>query len=359
MRELNSPFRVLITDENKNFGGAERHVLTLSSELHKKHALGGLAVRKDSWLDSNCGNLPLRHIGFRNEIDLLSVWRLYRILRQDKIKIVHCIGHRDLVTSAIARRLPGAPQIKLVKAEHSYPDNKLSPLFRWAYRQCQAVTSVSLCLSEAVKSRIPIEKDTLYPVIANGIDTESISEPQASSQDTRLHIGVLSPLRPGKGHSDFIEAAATVSRKEVRLSFAGDGELRSSLEKQALELGIEIEFLGHVENPQTYLNSLDLSVVPSHRETFSLVTLESMCCGIPLLAANSEGVQEICREYPVQLYPVGDIETLSQRLLNFYQNPGEQKVEAHRASTQIRQKFSTERMANNYIELYEKLWSTS
>ncbi|MCA9775401.1 MAG: glycosyltransferase family 4 protein [Candidatus Eremiobacteraeota bacterium] len=349
--------RVLLADENKGFGGAERHVLTLANELVELDILEALVARPKSWLAKNVGDIPFHPVGFRNEVDMLSVYSIYRRLKSSEANVLHCIGHRDLVASALARQLPGAPPTALLKAEHSYPDSNLSPLFRWAYGQCQAITAVSESLLQAVKEAVGPQDSTLLATVHNGIEIGGEIVAPAAADGRPLHIGVLSPMRPGKGHTDFLKAARKLQEVhgDVRFSMAGDGELEASLKNQAEDAGLEIEFLGHLDEPIEYLNSLDLSVIPSHRETFSLVTLETMFCGRPIVAAESDGVKEVCRDYPAQLYPVGDVEALTQAMVDFCADPGKFQSEAVAAAERARQEFSSRQMAGSYSDVYKQI----
>ena len=347
--------RVLLCDENKGFGGAERHVITLARELHQASLLAGLAVRKKSWLAQNCEELPLYPVGYRNEVDMLSVYSLYRKLKTDNINVIHCIGHRDLVAAALARQLPGAPACALLKAEHSYPDSNLSPLFRWAYGQTTAITSVSQDLERALKETIKPVGTVHLEVIPNGVELHTPARREAP--EGPLHIGVLSPLRPGKGHADFLRAAAALPHhREIRWSLAGFGEELESLKELAGEVGLEVEFLGHLENPDEYIAQLHLSVIPSHKETFSLVTLESLMLGCPVLAANSGGVEELCRNHAgAVLYPVGDVAELTRELARFIESPEKLQENALKAVGKTRTNFSSSAMAGRYQKLYGNL----
>jgi len=350
--------KVLLIDENKGFGGAERHLITLAEELHHDQILGSLVARRSSWLGKNCGDLPFTAVGFRNEVDMMSVFSIYRTIKNTGCNVLHCIGHRDLVASALARQLPGVPKTVLLKAEHSYPDKSLSPLFRWGYAQCNAVTSVSEPLQAEANKAIGCKAHVETSVIANGIPVQTALEPCRPTADRQLQIGVLSPLRPGKGQEDVLNALAALDQStldRLRVSFAGEGENRESLEQQAAQLGLKIQFAGHVEEPERFLQSLDLSIVPSHKETFSLVTLETMFCGRPLIAADSDGVKSLTDDFPALLYPVGKVKELSQAVTAFCEDPESHQRKAFEAAPSIREKYSSRRMAARYTEIYQRL----
>lgn len=352
--------KVLIADENKGFGGAERHVLSLARAFNSQGALDSVACRKNSWLAQNGGDLPLYSVGFRNEVDMLSVYSLFRRMKSHQPKVIHCIGHRDLVACALARNLPGAPPTVLVKAEHSYPDQNLSPLFLWAYNQCHAIVSVGRSLATHVKQAIKPKKELRMEVIPNGIEFPRQTSTPPSADGRPLRIGVLSPLRPGKGHSDFLKAVARLTSQLPDQSFefkiAGDGELLQTLQQEAEELHLKVEFLGHVPEPMDFLESLDLSVIPSHRETFSLVTLESLAAGRPVIAAASEGVSELCQgRAAATLYPVGDVTALSDVLADFCAKLSHYQALAFTDASSVKTDFSAKVMADRYLTLYADL----
>ncbi len=351
--------KILLLDENRGFGGAERHLVDLAQQFKAQGVLAGVVGRPDSWLKEACEEkgLPFHDCGFRNEIDMFSVFGLWRQIKQSEANVVHCIAHRDLVAASLALQLPGAPTVSLVKAEHSFPDPNLSPLFRWAYRQCQRVACVSASLEKAFQEAVRSESDQLPPtaVVSNGIPLGP--EPQHRDPNEPLRIGVLSALREGKGQADFLQAVArwqAQSETPVQLSLAGEGPERAKLEELAGDLEVDCKFLGHQEDPMAYLAQLDLCVVPSHKETFCLVALEALVSGVPLLAADSEGVSELYPQ-PDRLYPKGDFIALAEALERFAANPLEYRQKALTLAAEYRQRFSLEAMANQYLALYGEL----
>lgn len=354
---------VLVLDENRGFGGAERHVVTLARELKERELLASIVARKDSWLYREAGKaLPFATCGFRNEVDMFSVFSIYKLVKASEANVLHCIAHRDLVAAALARQLPGAPRVVLLKAEHSFPDDELSPLFRWAYRQCDGLASVSEAMQASLKEKLQTEApwECEFQVIRNGIELGPEPVERACPlEGDRVRLGVLSALRPGKGHADFLEALAACPpalRERLRVAIAGDGPLRQELEEQARQLSLEVEFRGHVEQPLDFLSELDLCVLPSHTETFSLVALESLTQGVPLLAADSEGVAELYPE-PQMLFPRGNIGEMVARIESFLADPASYHRRALELSGKYRRDYSQERMGAAYQSLYETLLS--
>jgi glycosyltransferase involved in cell wall biosynthesis len=357
---MSSNARVLLLDENRGFGGAERHVVSLARELEQRGLLASIVARKDSWLCKEVGkSLPFSACGFRNEVDMFTVFAIYKLVKASGANVLHCIAHRDLVAAALARQLPGAPRTVLVKAEHSFPDDDLSPLFRWAYRQCDGLASVSMAMQRALKDKLQSETpwECEFKVIANGIEPGPEPTLRPVGEKSSLHVGVLSALRPGKGHQAFLQALADASsevKARIQLSIAGDGPLRAELEQMCQQLGLSASFQGHVEEPLDYLRQLDLCVLPSPTETFSLVALESLTQAVPLLAADSDGVAELYPE-PDMLFSKDNGREMVVKLERFLQNPAAFQQRALELARKYRHDYSRERMGANYQRFYDKL----
>jgi glycosyltransferase involved in cell wall biosynthesis len=124
--------------------------------------------------------------------------------------------------------------------------------------------------------------------------------------------------RPG----DLLRAFAEARIADALLVLAGEGPLRSELEKQAAALGVanRVRFLGFVNQSQlpAVYTSADLMVLPSEYEPFAVVVNEAMCCGCPVAASDHVGaardlVAPVQREF---VFPCGDVAALAALLKN-------------------------------------------
>ena len=134
-------------------------------------------------------------------------------------------------------------------------------------------------------------------------------------------------LQPWKGPLDLIEAFARANVPDSYLVFAGDGPLRSSLERRTAELGLtdRVRFLGFMNQsqlPSVYCAS-DLLVLPSYYEPFGLVVNEAMLCALPVAISNRVGAKfDLVR--PGEngcVFPVGDVEELTSILRQILPDP--------------------------------------
>ncbi|MFF5251901.1 glycosyltransferase [Streptomyces leeuwenhoekii] len=100
--------------------------------------------------------------------------------------------------------------------------------------------------------------------------------------------------RPGTA----LEALSVLRRRGRRavLVVAGDGPLRSRLERRARERALPVTFLGHVCDRRllgALQASADVCLAPGPAETFGLAALEAMACGTPVVASASSALPEV------------------------------------------------------------------
>ncbi len=130
-----------------------------------------------------------------------------------------------------------------------------------------------------------------------------------------------------KGFPDLLRAFATIRRDHVlQLVILGEGPERANLIECAREHGIEKDVLmpGFVANPWSYFRRASAFVLPSlFGESFSMVLVEAMACGVPVIASRCEwGPEEILDHgrYGL-LYDPGDVEGLTRKLRTVLDEP--------------------------------------
>ncbi|MBK8034014.1 MAG: glycosyltransferase [Chloroflexi bacterium] len=217
-----------------------------------------------------------------------------------------------------ALRLWETERIPYVITEHSsaYLENlysleqlrKLRPIFRSA----QHVIAVSQAAAQSLLDSDMCDQSKLS-VISNVIDTNFFSPNTTSKKDDGkfrfLTIGLMAAVK----RFDWVLgsfAAAFGNLTDVILEVGGDGELRPQLEQLVHEYGIEaqVSFLGQLdrEGVRSALRRADTFILGSQFETFGIVLIEALACGVPVVSTACGGPNEIVTPETGLLVPVDD-----------------------------------------------------
>jgi len=151
------------------------------------------------------------------------------------------------------------------------------------------------------------------------VDRESI---RASWGATKSDVVTLfcAKLQPWKRPRDLLNAFSKATPSNALLVFAGEGPLRTSLELEAVKLGIadRVRFLGFVNQTQlpAIYTAADLMVLPSAYDAFGVVVNEAMLCGCAVVASDHVGAARdlIAHGQTGFVYQCGDIDALARIL---------------------------------------------
>ena len=122
-------------------------------------------------------------------------------------------------------------------------------------------------------------------------------------ETTEFNIGMQSRIISIKDHITLLTAFAIVKQSEyssgklLKLKIAGDGELKAELIELAIKLGIndDVIFTGMLQQADLidFLQSLDLYIHASLGETMSTAMMQVMACGLPIIASDVDGINNM------------------------------------------------------------------
>lgn len=140
----------------------------------------------------------------------------------------------------------------------------------------------------------------------------------------------------------------------------GGGPRRKSLEKLAEVLGItkNLYFWGEVDNKQipVLYQMADCFVLPSAFETFGVVYIEAMACGLPVIATRCGGPEEFVDDSNGVLIPANDVHALSRAMQKmFTQAKAYDKI---KLSERVQQKFGENAICDRLAEIYSDVTSS-
>lgn len=261
------------------------------------------------------------------------------------------------------RRLPfittlHGTDITLVGADRSY-----FPITKFSIEQSDGITSVSHYLRNRTLEVFAVEKE--IRVIQNFVNCEIYqpdperrwrSELAPAGEKLLIHI---SNFRPVKRVFDCIRILEQVRRQApAHLLMVGDGPDWMPAQSLARELGVEkhVTFLGkqgHVERliPQAYV-----LLLPSELESFGLVALEGMACGVPPVATQVGGVGELVTHgVDGYLEPVGDIPAQAARVIALLSDEALYNQVSGAARQTALTRFCTSLIIPHYEQYYQEI----
>ncbi len=193
--------------------------------------------------------------------------------------------------------------------------------------------------------------------IHHGVDLDRYSpgSPARPVDDPSCVIGAAGRLIRGKGFLELLRALAVLPSDRVRLRIAGEGPLRTTIEAEATAIGDRVEMTGLVPDMPAFWRTTDLAVVPSStlEESFGMVAVEAMACGLPVVAARSGGLAEVVTEGETGLlFTPGDYADLARCLRAYVEDPDMRRDHGRRARTRAERLFDLERCAAAYRGLF-------
>ena len=176
-------------------------------------------------------------------------------------------------------------------------------------------------------------------------------------KEKQVHI-ILQALQKLKSNFEKNNDGDSANNNDLHLVLAGIGNEKINLEKLANELGINkyVTFTGFV--PDSDLQNIyaiaDIFVIAGIAELQSIVTMEAMATGLPVIAANAMALPELVHDNENGfLFPAGDFNSLSEKISLLLHNENLYKKMSG-MSLNIIQKHNINIIMNNYEEIYEK-----
>jgi glycosyltransferase involved in cell wall biosynthesis len=172
-------------------------------------------------------------------------------------------------------------------------------------------------------------------------------------------FAVIGRLAEQKGHRYLLAAFAALVREHGvagRLVVLGEGELRSSLERQAAEAGIadRVLFAGLRSDVPALLPGIDTVVFSSLFEGLPVALLEAMAAARCIVATAVPGIVEAVRDQrEAVIVPIGDVEGLAAGMLRAVRTPGLAQRLGDAARARFLAEFTAERMVERYAAVYE------
>jgi len=198
-------------------------------------------------------------------------------------------------------------------------------------------------------------------VVGNGVD-EKTFVPVLNKEQTESYVLYTGVLRARKGLFDLIKCAEYVCKAypEIRFIICGRGLFLNKLEEEVRRKGLQkkIVFLGYVKRKkliQVYQNAT-VHIVPSHYEGLPTTLLEAMSCGLPVVATDIGGNDEVISSgVNGFLVPPKCPEDMAKIILRLLDNASLRDRIGRAARRTIEEYYTWDKIADNILKCYESI----
>ena len=290
---------------------------------------------------------------YRSEIDLVKVNGAITMTSADvnAVHFVHSSWLRSPVHISRTRRDIYGLYQWLYTALNAYWEKQ-------AFQTAKVIVAVSEKVAqELVNIGVPRSR---IQVIVNGVDLQEFAPGVANRQKLGLPPDVnlalfAGDIRTSRKNLDTV-LSALVKVPDLHLAVVGDTE-GSPFPHLAASLGLNqrVHFLGYRRDIADIMRAVDLFVFPSRYEACTLVLLEALASGLPVITATATGGAELVTpECGVVLPNSDDINALATALLSLVSDRTLMQ-QMGQAARSVAEQHSWKIMAQTYVQLFEEL----
>ncbi len=378
------PIRVLRVIARLNVGGPAIHATLLTTRLDRARFTTTLLTGTEeageaNYLELYGHTLPVQILpDLGREIrplhDVRTVWRLIQIIRRERPHIVHTHTAKAGALGRLAAIMCGVPVVV-----HTYHGHVLrgyfSPAKTLVYRAIERAlawrTDRLLSVTDRVGQELialGVGRPAQYRTLQLGFDLAPLLVSERRRGELRRELGVgdaplvgiVARLVPIKAHEVFLAMAARVRQRYPTATFliVGDGELRTSLERRARQLGLAnaVRFLGWRADLDTLYADIDVVALTSRNEGSPVALIEAMAAGAPVVSTAVGGVADVVQHGVTGLLaPMDDDETLARHVLTLLGDREAGRRMGQLGRARVAATYGADRLVADIERLYEEL----
>jgi len=373
--------KILFISHDANWGGAPKVLYSLVKGLDPKKWNSIVVVPDHGRLEEEFGNIGIRTIvsplvwattnasrranDYQYFCDNLGerTSQIAEIIEKERIQLV-ITNTVSIVEGALAARMSGVPHIWYVH-ELISQDDQLTPILDYPafYATLDELSNKLVVISKTVENEIV----QFYPSQKIELIYTGLEKPPAISPDRQETLGIaphdpvitfVGVLSERKGVMGLVDVAAVVVKKIPQAKFVLVGQLVNELAEKMKDqirqknLDDHFVFLGFRDDIREILSCSDVVVIPSLVEPFSLVAVEAMAAGKPVVATRSGGPAEIVIDQETGiLVPVNDPYSMAQAVIKLFANSASMRAMGKNGARRFLKVFRYE----EYIQRFDRL----
>ena len=302
--------------------------------------------------------------------DITLSTKISDVIKEYDLDVLHmhyAVPHA--VCGILAKQMSGK-DVKIMTTLHGTDitvlgyDHSLKNAIKFGIEQSDIVTSVSHSLAQQTYEIIDTNKE-IVPIYNFVRENEF---PTRHNEELKDCYGILpeekvlihvSNFRRVKRIDTIIETFAKVhERIPSKLILLGDGPELLDMRQKARELNVEehVLFLGKQNYVSAFYQLSDLVLLLSEKESFGLTLLEAMKTGVLPIGTNAGGIKEVIKhEETGFIVNIGDSEQAAQYAIQLLENPNLYKQMQSKMLEDIRDRFASKLITDQYEHYYKKM----
>jgi len=265
----------------------------------------------------------------------------------------------------IASKITGIPALQHSRIETCLNPFEVKAVNQWLRRM--------ICVSEDVRESF-VEQGinaSICDVVYNGIDQNTM--PMITASEIRkkwgvgeddILIGTVGSLMRRKRIEDLISAMAELHRRvkgqgpRVKVIIVGEGPEMDNLQREVVEKGLQgdVIFTGFQNDAISYINAMDIFVLPSEKEGLPRVILEAMLMAKPVVACDTTGSSELVVDGQTGfLVPVKKPEIMADAILKLIASADLRKKFGQNGKTMVLERFSIGSYISGVSKIFEEV----
>ena len=356
---------VLILINTLGVGGAEKHAVTVANWLAERGANVTIAASGGDLVgalrpDVTFVATPLRRVRADLPLAANHVRNLIRS-RQPAIILAN-----SLAMTLIARAAQPTRSVPIVNIAHGWPVEKYPVVGKLLLAADRVIAVSPEVQQKLVEGGLRPGRCT---VIENGVDCNELgprdgdarrdSRASLGAQDSHLLVVSVGRLTTQKAHHHVISIAQSLRERHPRLRYAilGEGARADELAQLAQAHGVaDIVCLAGLRNDVAdVLGSADIYLSSSDWEGMPLSTIEAMASGLPTVATQTEGSEQLLADDCGIVVPVGDVAAMAKGVARLAEDWGMRMRLGRAAHGRARARFGQDRMMHEYAAVLLEL----
>lgn len=300
--------------------------------------------------------------------DLALANKMAEVIDAEQLDILHVHYAMPHAICAILAKQMATHDVKIVTTLHGTDitvlgiDRSLTKMIKYGIENSDAVTAVSDSLVQQTVNMLDITKK--IDVVYNFVDqteyyyrsNERLKKEYKIKPEEKVLIHI-SNFRKVKRIEDVIRTFANVQEQvPAKLLLVGDGPEYLEMYELVKNLNIQdqVLFLGKQNDIAGLFSIADLKLLMSEKESFGLVLIEAMACGVPCIGTEIGGIPEVI--VPGEngfIVPLGDIDSAAKHAIDLLKNNDKWNRFSINALNHVSDNFSSEKILKQYLQIYD------